>query len=339
MVEARPNFPPLLIREALKQTASNAASPDNNYGWGIIDVEAALNWGADFVADTTIGDAPLTVQFTSLSTLNPTEWLWDFGDGETSNVENPEHLYELPGSYSVSLTITSQYGPITSLKNNYVIAMGDTLTFAQDSTFAGKTVDLSVSLRNSQPLNRIIIPFDLPETPFPVTFDSALLGSRTAHFENIRLLAQDVSSQRWAVELVADDGGGAEPLTPGSGEIMILRLGLDRYALGGLTGTVTSSPVAAYTASLESDIMSYEPAVVSGSVGTKFTQRCDVDYSNDGIIDISDITSLIAYMFMLTYTPPSLHLSDCNNSLSTDMSDINFLIAYLFIGGPAPDSP
>lgn len=40
-------------------------------------------------------------------------WLWDFGDGNTSSDLNPYHIYAAPGSYTVSLTVTSDQGCVT----------------------------------------------------------------------------------------------------------------------------------------------------------------------------------------------------------------------------------
>lgn len=63
---------------------------------------------ADFIATPDSGHAPLTVQFTDISSgLNNQEWQWDFdGDGEIDSFEqNPEYTYEEPGVYIVSLTI------------------------------------------------------------------------------------------------------------------------------------------------------------------------------------------------------------------------------------------
>lgn len=42
LLEAHPDWTPMQVREALMMTASNAAAPDNDYGWGIIDVMAAI---------------------------------------------------------------------------------------------------------------------------------------------------------------------------------------------------------------------------------------------------------------------------------------------------------
>jgi gliding motility-associated-like protein len=37
-------------------------------------------------------------------------WLWDFGDGTTSNSQNPNHVYNTAGTYSVNLTVTTDAG-------------------------------------------------------------------------------------------------------------------------------------------------------------------------------------------------------------------------------------
>jgi PKD repeat protein len=65
---------------------------------------------ANFEATPTSGYAPLTVQFTDLSTGVFDEWAWDFGDGETSTEQNPEHIYNNSGTYAVSLTVSGEYG-------------------------------------------------------------------------------------------------------------------------------------------------------------------------------------------------------------------------------------
>jgi len=80
---------------------------------------------ADFVADVTIGSAPLTVQFTDLSNVpSPTEWHWDFGDGGHSDEQNPLHTYTAQGTYDVQLRVTGANGVQIAYKPGY-IRVGD----------------------------------------------------------------------------------------------------------------------------------------------------------------------------------------------------------------------
>jgi len=52
-----------------------------------------------------------TIQFTDLSTAPQgyflVEWLWDFGDGDTSTLQHPAHAYGSGGLYDVTLVVTS----------------------------------------------------------------------------------------------------------------------------------------------------------------------------------------------------------------------------------------
>jgi hypothetical protein len=64
--------------------------------------------GADFSVAPVEGAAPLEVKFTDTSVGTVDTWLWDFGDEMTSTLENPSHLYDVSGVYTVSLQV---FGP------------------------------------------------------------------------------------------------------------------------------------------------------------------------------------------------------------------------------------
>jgi hypothetical protein len=51
--EAHTDWNPLMVREALMQTASQAQTPDNTYGWGIIDVNAAIDYAGSIALSFT----------------------------------------------------------------------------------------------------------------------------------------------------------------------------------------------------------------------------------------------------------------------------------------------
>ncbi|MBD3636290.1 MAG: M4 family metallopeptidase [Crocinitomicaceae bacterium] len=50
------------------------------------------------------------VMFTDISTNGPNSWYWDFGDGNTSNQQDPTHNYSANGSYTVKLVASNTNG-------------------------------------------------------------------------------------------------------------------------------------------------------------------------------------------------------------------------------------
>ncbi|HOS82930.1 MAG TPA: PKD domain-containing protein [Methanolinea sp.] len=98
----------------------------NNY----IEVRPSLVPVADFSASPLTGQRPLTVQFTDLSTNNPTSWYWTFGDGSYSTLQNPSHTYAEPGTYTVSLTASNSGGSSTpAVKTDYITVAGPVADF------------------------------------------------------------------------------------------------------------------------------------------------------------------------------------------------------------------
>ena len=67
---------------------------------------------SDFTVTPSSGTAPLLVTFTDISrsAFPLSSWVWDFGDGTTSTLQNPVHTYSSRGLYTVILTITDNYG-------------------------------------------------------------------------------------------------------------------------------------------------------------------------------------------------------------------------------------
>ncbi|GCD33644.1 glycosyl hydrolase [Streptomyces chrestomyceticus JCM 4735] len=62
---------------------------------------------AEAKADRTSGQAPLRARFTAAATDadgDPLTYTWDFGDGTTSNQQNPAHTYRKNGTYTATVT-------------------------------------------------------------------------------------------------------------------------------------------------------------------------------------------------------------------------------------------
>ena len=95
------------------------------------------------------GCFPLTVSFNDLSAAGSgtiTSWLWNFGDGVTSTLQNPSHTYTAAGNFTVSLNITNSFGCTKNFPQpNYVtINTGVTAAFtntAPSSCAAPQTIN------------------------------------------------------------------------------------------------------------------------------------------------------------------------------------------------------
>lgn len=60
---------------------------------------------ANFTLNPTTGQSPLNVDFTNTST-NASNYVWYFGDGDTTLITNPSHVYDPKGDYTVILVAT-----------------------------------------------------------------------------------------------------------------------------------------------------------------------------------------------------------------------------------------
>ncbi|MCE7996710.1 MAG: PKD domain-containing protein [Roseivirga sp.] len=89
-------------------------------GFMIDDFEVeAVDATADFTASPTVVGINKEVQFQYASNGAET-FVWDFGDGSTSNEENPSHSYASSGSFTVALTITSNGNSVTETKTDFI---------------------------------------------------------------------------------------------------------------------------------------------------------------------------------------------------------------------------
>lgn len=93
-------------------------------GHQIINVSGAVSWVTSTLASQTGSGAPVaafsfastspqvndTVYFTDESQNAPTSWVWNFGDGSTSTLQNPSHAYTTTGTKTVTLTVTNAQG-------------------------------------------------------------------------------------------------------------------------------------------------------------------------------------------------------------------------------------
>jgi len=77
---------------------------------------------AGFTGTPNSGPAPLEVRFSGVSNSHITNWLWNFGDGNsiTNDNSNVNHTYAAVGDYTVTLTVSGADGTNTDTQTNYI---------------------------------------------------------------------------------------------------------------------------------------------------------------------------------------------------------------------------
>ncbi len=92
---------------------------------------------AKFDVDNTQLDYATTFIDESTSTAAIESWAWDFGDGQTSILENPTNLYAKPGKYTVTLTVTDVNGCSSVYQKTIVISVVATVVKGSIGACAG----------------------------------------------------------------------------------------------------------------------------------------------------------------------------------------------------------
>src|SRR5207249_4770105 len=95
----------------------------------------------------TNGLAPLTVSFTNLSS-GATDYIWSFGDGNTSTAINPTNIYTNAGTYAVALTAIGLAGTNSLARPNYIIVSNPPAVAHFSSGPTNGLVPLTVSFTN-----------------------------------------------------------------------------------------------------------------------------------------------------------------------------------------------
>lgn len=103
-------FDQVLIRTTTNGTVATDQYVCDNFFVGIVEQITAVR-----------ATAGQSIQFTDTSANTPTSWLWDFGDGTTSTLQNPTKTYSTVGTRTVTLTATNANGSGSVTKTGYVV--------------------------------------------------------------------------------------------------------------------------------------------------------------------------------------------------------------------------
>jgi uncharacterized repeat protein (TIGR01451 family) len=167
---------PFLLDDICDVTVLAASVTDNDdpprymeedYLWTFYVLEAqVLNVGFSSNSPVVLGEQ---AEFTNSTTGEETiEYLWDFGDGGTSTLDDPVHTYAAAGTYQVTLTATNEYGadyvtqdfvvltpPVISVEKSVDpetdVELGATVTYTIVITNSGQGTAVGVELSDTLP--------------------------------------------------------------------------------------------------------------------------------------------------------------------------------------------
>ena len=117
-------------------TAKNFFGSDTKVRKDLITVGGGA--AVDFDADKTTVGVGQIVTFTDKSLNNPTNWVWEFGDGTVGTGSNPDHTYRAVGVYDVTLTASNAIDTESRTKNQYITVLSiPRADFVADKTRGG----------------------------------------------------------------------------------------------------------------------------------------------------------------------------------------------------------
>jgi subtilisin family serine protease len=280
-----------------------------------------------------LGEAPLTINFTDQSPVTPTSWLWDFGDGDTDIIQNPTHIYDNYGLYTVKLTGDVPKGTATEVLKNLVMVTADTMKLDSELVTAGNQAVIDVRLDNKYQIKNIMFPFVISD-PDNVVFDSfSVVGTRADYFQEITYIDYDIANEIYAIRMSTNLFSGSQYLQPDTGIILKLYITVLSSATGGSIITIDTTGIYGNRLKLAAIYADYIPVLKPGKMVVRSYPRGDANMN--GQINIQDITYLINYLYK-GGPAPDPYSGDVNGSGTINISDITYLINYLYKGGPPP---
>ncbi|MEL6591454.1 MAG: PKD domain-containing protein, partial [Bacteroidota bacterium] len=172
---------------------------------------------AGIFADTTTASCPpLLVNFQAISSLGSvSSYQWDFGNGTVSSQANPSHIYAVPGTFDVTLILTTGSGCMdTAFAPSLIDLAGPygTFSFGPDSGCP----DLNV-LVDVNPTNTVLYQYDMGDGTLQTSADSSYLHTYTL-------------PGTYFPQILLNDGLGCDVLITSSDPIVVFPLPLADFS-------------------------------------------------------------------------------------------------------------
>lgn len=287
-----------------------------------------------FEATPRMGYPPLNVDFTGVSPFDIDTWTYHFGDGDSSQAQNPSHVYQQPGAYTVTLDISSSMGDAETVEDSFIYVIADTLeAVGFEGDISTSSVVIPLRFKNVIPIEDMILPMSY-EGPLDLIYDSiSTVGTRCDYFERVQLIGLNPGSKKMAIRMTANNGGGSLPLPAGDGDILKFYFHVGTPIAG--TSIMDTTTFNNYVLDFSTILGDYIPEYNSSEITITNTLRGDANA--DETVNVSDAVYIINFIFLGSDPPTTDCGGDANSDGQINVSDAVFIINYVFIAGnPAP---
>jgi PKD repeat protein len=301
---------------------------------------------ANFQVSPSSGVVGQPFQFSDTSLGNPLTWNYTFGDGNTSNEQNPVHTYSTNGLKHIWLNVTNKYG-----QQNFTNVR--TLSIGQSSNqgtvrFIPSDISLVTGMGSARKVQVQMDPADYGISSFTIKYD--LDNTTTSNFYAVAERPSWIDADKWnsyiepagRAQYLTVSGWSTTGMPPGSRNVSLGNITLIGTSTGNNIIRLNSSSVAQYGASFMSlnhipaGIHVYQVPPLPGY--TSPPQDLKPDGLRDGLLDDFDgngaVNSADVRVFFLAYSTGALSSYpippfDYNHNGVIDAHDITtFFNAY-----------
>ena len=291
----------------------------------------------DFYADNAFGPAPLSVQFYD-SSASPTGWLWHFGDGDSSTMQDPLHEYQQPGLFDVTLSVTNTQGQLSRTAVGMVAVYADTMALSNEVIVSGEPLRIDVYARNYLPLTEFTLPFTWAEVD-GVAYDSfSTAGLRTDYILDQSQPNYDGAHRRAIIRLKTKDQAA---LAPDTGAIISLFFTVSGSPAD--SASLTFTAYGGYAPEFVTYAGEYTPELIDANITSNccIGVRGNIDGSPGDEVSLGDLTAIIDHLFISLNPPLCWAEANLDGSLpegpgSVSLGDLTALVDILFISLRTP---
>ncbi len=144
------------------------------------------------------------INFTDISTNGSNNWLWNFGDGTTSNLQHPTHTYQSNGNFSVKLYSSNAYGTDSLIKTNIISISKPTDPIIPNDTANCGATSFTFNVNG----NGNIKWFNSPTATLPIdtglVFNTGTLNSSTTYYVESQINSPNIYGGK-----IDNSGGGS----------------------------------------------------------------------------------------------------------------------------------